>query len=333
MHLTENGRRVLTALQCGIEPVEQPFRGMALPEDAVVALLRRARDEGLVRRFGGVFDARRLGYQSVLCALDVDERRMQEMASIIVRHPGVTHCYARCPLHSARNYPTLWFTLAMMGETFDAGLDALRAQLEDGGKLLLLPALRRFKIDVVFDLRTRERDEQFPGNAVLPLEPSPPPVSKLRNEERKLVRLLDQQLPLSARPFDAIARQLAMPLEDVLQTLQGWKAQGVLRRIAAILHHRQAGYRVNGMCVWPVDGDVVAAGRRVAVWPEVTHCYQRPRLDALPFDLYAMIHSTNRQDILKRFESLTADCALQTGMIFVSCHEFKKTSMKYFADA
>lgn len=331
MHLTENDRAVLTVLQRGINPIESPFRGMALPEDDVVALICRAKAAGLIRRFGGVFDARRLGYKSVLCALDADAGQMADMAAIIARQPGVTHCYERRPLNQHARYPTLWFTLAMPWETFDAGLDALRAQLT-GSRLLLLPALRRFKIDVVFDLRTRMRDEIFPGSAALPQTqlPSCCPLSAL---ERRLVRLLDQQLPLSTRPFNAIAEALDLPLQNLLHTLQRWQQQGILRRIAAVLRHRQAGYQVNGMCVWPLDDDVVNAGRCVASRPEVTHCYQRPRLDAFPFDLYAMIHTANREAALALFEQITVACNLPPGMIFISCHEFKKSSMKYFENA
>ena len=61
---------VLTRLQQGVEPVARPFLDLALPEDDVVALLARAKADGVIRRFGAVSDARRLGYRSVLCALD-----------------------------------------------------------------------------------------------------------------------------------------------------------------------------------------------------------------------------------------------------------------------
>ncbi|MCA1810266.1 MAG: hypothetical protein LC725_12605 [Lentisphaerae bacterium] len=331
MKLTEKERSVLTALQCGIEPVARPFRGLALPETEVVALLQRARAAGLIRRFGGVFDARRLGYQSILCAMDPAGRDLEAVAAVIARHPGVTHCYERRPLQDAAGYPALWFTLAMLREAFDEGLAALRAQLP-GERLLLLPALRRFKIDVVFDLRTRDRDEQVPGGA-LALPESSPAACPLNDRERALVRLLDELDPVSARPFDQVAGRLGQPVREVTARLQRWRQQGLLRRIAAVLRHREAGFTVNGMCVWSVGPEAVAAGRRVAACRAVTHCYQRPRLEEFPFDLYAMIHAASRPEAVRLYQEITAACGLPPGMMFVSLREFKKTSMKYFSDA
>lgn len=332
MDLTDPERNVLTVLQRGIDLVERPFSALALPEPAVLDLLRRARTAGVIRRFGGVFDARRLGYQSVLCAVDADPPAMNDLAAIVAAHPGVTHCYERRPFPESTHYPALWFTLALPHERFDDGLAALRRKLHPHA-FLQLPAVRRFKIDVVFDLRTRERDETFPGSAapsfhgaVSPSSPAP-----LTDADRDLVRLLDGDVPLCARPFEALADELGMPVSSLLARLRDWSRQGVLRRIGIVLYHRRAGFTANGMCVWPVNGDIPAAGRRVAARPEVTHCYQRPRREGFPFDLYAMIHNGRPSDTRALFEELSDACALPDGEVFLSYREFKKTSMRYFA--
>ena len=320
-------KQTLTRLQRGIEPVSQPFQALELSEVDVLALLHRAKEEGLLRRFGGVFDARRLGYKSILCALDVPDEQIEEKAAIISAHPGVTHCYERRPLCGNGTYPTLWFTLAMLHNEFDEGIASLRLKLENqNSKLFELPALRRFKIDVVFNLNTVERDETFPGNV------ASPEVSFIdfSEDEKALVRALDQQIPIVARPFAAVAEQIGQSEEFVLETLKDWKKQGVLRRIGAILYHRTAGFKANAMCVWPVDGDVPAAGRRVAARPEVSHCYQRPRLATFPFDLYAMIHTRSWDETRALFEDISSSCGLENGELFASGREFKKSSMKYF---
>lgn len=320
---------VLTRLQHGVDPVARPFQELPLPEREVVALLERAMEDGLVRRFGAVFDARRLGYRSVLCALDCPPDRLEAQVAIIISHPGVTHCYERRPLIGDADYPALWFTLAMLHESFGVGLAVLRHQL-GSDPLLELPALRRFKIDVVFDLRTVDRDETFPG-AIPAAERSGGESFRVFTEsERELVRALDQQIPAVERPFAMIAGQLGRGEEDVLAQLQEWKRGGVLRRIAAVLNHREAGFKANAMCVWPVECDVVAAGRRVAQRTEVTHCYQRPRHARFPFDLYAMIHTASWPQTQALFEDITADCKLSGGELFASGREFKKSSMHYF---
>lgn len=322
-------KEVLTHLQRGIEPVERPFRNFGIPEAEVVALLRRLLDRGIIRRFGGIFDARRLGYRSVLCALDVPNGRIEEKAEIVFAYPGVTHCYERRLLHGDGSWPTLWFTFAMLHDEFEPGWETLRLKLEtENSKLLQLPALRRFKIDVVFDLT--DSDETVPG---LPLPAAASADASLRrfsDPEKALVRAMDQQVPLTETPFAVLADSVGLPQKDVLTILKDWKAEGVLRRVGAVLYHRRAGFKANAMCVWPVDGNLSAAGRRVAARPEVTHCYQRPRSDAFPFDLYAMIHSGSWPETDALFRNISADCGLFDGRMFGSVREFKKSSMQYF---
>ncbi len=329
--LTPTERDVLTRLQRGIALEERPFQGLPLTEDEVVALLRRARRAGLVRRFGAVFDARRLGYRSVLCGLDVGPERIEQAAAVISAHPGVTHCYERRPPDADKPCPSLWFTLALPRAAFESGLAALRSRVEPD-PLLLLPAVRRFKIDVVFDLRTRERDESVPECTDAPSgHPAPTtPGDDFTEDDRALVRLLDGDVPVGTRPFDAIAAQLELPVAALLERLRHWRQEGLLRRFGVVLFHREAGFKANGMCVWPVDDDVVAAGRRVAARREVTHCYQRPRLPGWPFDLYAMIHTGTPSKTQALFAGITRDCGLPPGELLLSRREFKKSSMRYF---
>ncbi len=310
---SEIEKKVLTQLQRGVEPISHPFAELGLPETEVLDVLKQAQADGLLRRFGGIFDARRLGYKSILCALDVPSELMAEKAAIIAAHPGVTHCYERRPLHGDKSYPALWFTLAMLHDEFEKGFVEFRSKLETrNSKLLQLPALRRYKIDVVFDLQTRNRDEVFPGRAAAVADDES--FCVFSEEEKALVRALDQQLPLVAQPFAAVAEQIGQFEEWVLSALQEWKNQGVLRRIGTILYHREAGFNANAMCVWPVaEKEVCDAGRRVAARPEVTHCYQRPRLDAFPFDLYAMIHTVSWEETEALFKDISSSCGLEGG--------------------
>ncbi len=322
--MTGQEKNILTRLQRGIEIVSRPFQGLEMPEEDVVSLLERAKADSLLRRFGGVFDARRLGYRSILCALDVPEDQLEEKAAIVSAHSGVTHCYERTPIHCLQKenpFPNLWFTLAMLHDEFETGWEMLRSKLETrNSKLDALPALKRFKIDVVFDLHTRNRDEAVPGN--VPQVTDDKSFKVYTDAEKELVRALDQQLPIVSRPFAAVAEQIGQEEAWVLSTLQDWKEQGAIRRIGAILYHRKAGFKANAMCVWPVpENDIADAGRRVAARPEVTHCYQRPRLDAFPFDLYAMIHTQSWDATEALFKDISETCGLTGGELFASGRE------------
>lgn len=328
--MREAEKKILTCLQRGVDITSRPFTGFDLPEAEVLALLTRSLDEGLIRRFGGIFDSRYLGYKSILCALDVAPEQLEEKAAMISAHPGVTHCYERTPVHSETRYPNLWFTLAMPQDEFDAGWKTLCIQVETGtSKLFQLPALRRFKIDVVFDLQSVTRNQCSSGNGIVP-EITP---SGLSEEERALVRAIDQQVPIVEQPFAVVAEQIGQSEEWVLSTLQSWRERGVLRRVGAVLYHREAGFKANAMCVWPVaEEDLLRAGSCVAARPEVTHCYQRPRLDVFPFDLYAMIHTSSWAGTETLFKNISESYGLTGGELFASGREFKKSSMKYFRD-
>ena len=332
----------LVELQRGIPLCARPFAEVGartgLSEEAVLALIGRLRERGDMRRFGAVFDARRLGYRSALCAVRVPTERLAQTAAAVAEAPGVTHAYERgwpeaLPADSpggpaGRCWPNLWFTLAAPAETFASEMERLRAAcLPDS--LLELPAVRRFKIDVVFDVRTRERDER--------VEPRPPrPVADassvpLDTEQRAWIRRLDGDLPVCARFFEAQAAALGVREETLLARLSTWQETGVIRRIGLLLRHRELGFRANGMCCWETAPEEVREkGRLLAAAPEVTHCYERPPAAAFPFRLYAMIHTRSWQETQRLFERLAAETALPGGQLLLSLTEFKKTSMQFF---
>ncbi len=110
--------------------------------------------------------------------------------------------------------------------------------------------------------------------------------------ERKIIQATQSGLPLVAEPYQAVADQLGISKQEVMQCLQDMLENGVIRRIAAVPNHYQLGYRHNGMTVWDVDDELADnLGQRIAELPFVSHCYQRPRhLPNWPYNLFAMVH-------------------------------------------
>jgi DNA-binding Lrp family transcriptional regulator len=340
--LNDQEAAALVALQRGIPLVERPFAELGarlgLSEEAVLALVRRLLDAGDARRFGAVFDARRLGYRSALCSMTVPRVRMAEVAAHVAAVRGVTHAYERgWPAElpatlpggpNGRNWPNLWFTLATPAADFGRELEALRAACQPYA-IHELPATRRFKIDVVFDVRTRDRDERVEPR--LPLIKAQTPPVELNESERSLVRLMEGDVPVCERFFEALSRQAGLSEEALLNQARAWQSSGVLRRIGLLLRHREIGLKANGMCCWNMpEADVMEAGRRVASFPEVTHCYERPLMDIFPFRLYAMIHTSTWEGTQQLFERITREAGLSGGQLMLSLTEFKKTSMQFF---
>lgn len=336
----------LYTLQRGIPLVARPFEAVGaecgMSGGEVVALVERLLASGDARRFGGVFDARRMGYRSALCAMSVhDESELQRVLPHIVAEGGVTHAYERgwpaeLAVDSAggpagRRWPNLWFTLAAPSESFDADMAELRRVCEPI-EIFEMPAVKRFKIDVVFDLRTCERDERVEPRRNQPGAEAGE-VFILSEAQRAIVRRLQGHLAVSERPFAEPAADLGMSdEEELLEQLQGWHKCGVLRRIGVLLRHRKMGFKANGMCCWdvPLGGDATEIGRKIAAFPQVTHCYERPWFEEFPFRLYAMIHTQAWEDTQALFERIGSSVGLCDGQLLLSLREFKKTSMQFF---
>ncbi|MCE5271272.1 AsnC family transcriptional regulator [bacterium] len=162
--------------------------------------------------------------------------------------------------------------------------------------------------------------------------PEPLPASFDR-KDRALIRLLQEDLPLVERPYHELAAKVGLTPEEVIQRVRRWSESGVIRRFGASVRHVNMGYKANCMVVWRVETEAAqAAGKVFAAFPEVTHCYRRPEFPGWPYSLYTMIHGADQEAI----EALVARMSAATGLIDYrlvhSVKEWKKTSMKYFAD-
>ena len=314
---------LLALLQQGIPLCKRPFEALAdeagCDEADVIGFLEDCREQGLVRRFGAVFDTRRLGYRSALCAAAIPPSELDDIAARITSLSGVTHCYLREPSHpSPFTIPNLWFTLSYPADIFAAMADEVAARLRPH-EVHVLPATKRYKVDVVFGAATRARDES--------VEDDMPPIT---SSDRAIIRALQGDTEIRPDYFAALAAKLGMNEWDLLSTLEMWRRRGRLKRIGFLLAHRNAGWTANGMCCWRIEGDTTAAGRALAACDEVTHCYERPEAPNFPFNLFAMIHARSPEEALGTFARLEEKCGLASGTMLVSTHEYKKTSMTFF---
>lgn len=126
--------------------------------------------------------------------------------------------------------------------------------------------------------------------------------------ERRLIVATQNGLPLVSRPYHAIAAELGISAEEVMQRLGDMLARGIIRRIGAVPNHYAIGYTANGMSVWDMDDALIhAVGERIGSLPAVTHCYQRPRaLPDWPYNLFAMVHGHSREEVLREVETIAA---------------------------
>ena len=127
-------------------------------------------------------------------------------------------------------------------------------------------------------------------------------------DDRDIIKALQGGLPITKTPYVEIADALGLSEADLVSRLEVLKSIGVIRRIAAAPNHYKLGMTANGMTVWDVQDDLVAAlGAKVGALSFVTHCYERPRaLPDWPYNLFAMVHGTSREEVEeKRLEIKT----------------------------
>ncbi len=322
---------MLSALQAGIPLARRPFEELARAcgraEAELIDFVGDCRGRGIVRRFGAVFDARRMGYRSALCAVRVPPEELDGAGARASALAGVTHCYHRAAAGGeSSGAPNLWFTFSCPGGVFDAALVSVRARMAPH-EVLVLPATRRYKVDVVFGGATRARDER-------PEDPQLPPLTP---RERAIVRAVQGDTEVRPDYFAHLAETLGEREWRLLATLELWRRQGRLKRVGLVLRHRAAGWTANGMCCWRVAGDTLEAGRALAARDEVTHCYERPEAPGFPYNLFAMVHATSERGAAEQFAALDATVRAAAGdaaaaaTMLLSRKEYKKTSLEFFA--
>lgn len=142
-------------------------------------------------------------------------------------------------------------------------------------------------------------------------------------------------LPLSETPYAALAAELGVEEQDVLDSLGRLETAGVLKRFGLVVHHRELGFRANGMCVFDVPDDrVAAAAEALRVLPFVTLCYRRLRRPPhWPYNLFCMIHGTDRAEVEAQYAVARKSAGLDEvpSTILFSRRRFKQCAGRYVA--
>jgi siroheme decarboxylase len=155
----------------------------------------------------------------------------------------------------------------------------------------------------------------------------------LTEMERKISRLIQQDIALEMRPFKYIAEKVGASEEEVLATIRGLMTKGTIRKFGAILRHQKAGFPHNAMVIWAVSQDRIEfAGHALASFKEVTHCYERTPAFAGKYNVFTMVHfgEGNQESVIRKLSQKTGIIDFK---VLTSIEEYKKSSMEYFTDA
>jgi DNA-binding Lrp family transcriptional regulator len=323
--------KLLELMQAAVPVCERPFAELArrtgVSEEDALGRVQRLKEARVIRQISAIFDTRSLGYASSLVAARVDPARVDEAAAVINRHPGVSHNYLR---NHAFN---LWFTIAI-APTSTLGLERTVEilQRQAGAEAMrLLPTLKLYKIGVQFDLGGDSRpDEVAPPSYT---ESQRAVSTALTPAEIEFVRVLQRDLPVTPAPFAEYARDLGVSLEHLQDLARRFTEEGKLRRIAAVLHHRNVGFSANAMGVWRVPGDDAAvdrAGEMMGGLRVVSHCYRRPSYPDWPYNIFTMVHGKNAAACEQALRAISEKTGITDYSALYSTKEYKKVRVRYF---
>ncbi|HVD41203.1 MAG TPA: Lrp/AsnC family transcriptional regulator, partial [Solirubrobacterales bacterium] len=294
MPLDEVDKRLMNLLQSSFPLQPEPFAPLAteaaLPVEEVKARTQRLLDERIIREITPIFDTRALGYSSMLVAAKVDSENPQRAARVVNSHPGVSHNYLRT--HDFN----LWFTVATPPDS-KLGLEGtLEALMRETGaeSMRQLPTLTLFKINMNLEMEGGTDALAAAADAAPPRELEAQPYDETDVE---VIRALQGPMEVVDRPYDAAAAAARMQPGAFLDHLRGMVERKLLRRVAAILYHRRAGFSANGMGVWRVpEEEIPETGRRMAAVRGISHCYQRPTYPDWPYSIFTMAHGRSKQE-------------------------------------
>ena len=327
--LDDVDRKVLNVMQGKFPIAKTPYAEVALlaeiTEDELLSRVERLIKDRIIRQVTPIFDTRALGFSSMLVAAKVDPEYPHRAANVINAHPGVTHNYLR------DHEFNLWFTLAT-GPDSKLGVDGtldLLAQEAGAESIRQLPTLNLFKIRMDLEMEGDTKSLSTPqAEAVKPVEIEAVDYDDL---DVRVIRALQGDMPIVREPYAAAAAEAGLTHEELLSHLEGMQERGLLRRVAAILFHRRAGFSANGMGVWKVEPDrVLEVGARMASYRGISHCYERPTYADWPYALFTMAHGRSKEECDAILEAIAEDTGITERSVLYSSTEFKKIRMQYF---
>jgi DNA-binding Lrp family transcriptional regulator len=326
--LDDRDRRLLNLMQGSFPIAPRPYLRVAqlaeIEESEAMARVQHLLDERIIRQVTPIFDTRALGYSSMLVAAKVDPDNPHRAAQVINSHPGVSHNYLR------NHEFNLWFTIATEPDS-KLGLDGtLQALAEEAGaeSVRQLPTLKLFKIRMDLEMEGDTDALATAAAATEPIELDPQPYDE---RDIEVIRALQGDMPVVPEPYAPAAAMLGIDQESFLDHLAGMQERGLLRRVAAILYHRRAGFSANGMGVWNVpEPDIHEVGRQMAAVRGISHCYQRPTYPDWPYSVFTMAHGRSKEECDAILDSIATMTGIEERATLYSSTEFKKIRLLYF---
>ncbi|MGI5912059.1 MAG: AsnC family transcriptional regulator [Syntrophomonadaceae bacterium] len=148
-------REIVNIMQHNFPLSTQPYLELAgylgISEDEVLKRVQLLKNEGIIRRIGAILDSKQMGYYSTLCACQVEEGLINEVAGVINAQKGVTHNYVR------DHHYNIWFTIT--APSYEEAMEIIKdIEMAVGIKVVTMPAIKMYKIKVCLSLGDYDED-------------------------------------------------------------------------------------------------------------------------------------------------------------------------------
>ncbi len=320
MRLTKFQKQLCNVLQDGLGICSRPFDDLAkfLNSDEKVVLqeIEQLKKAGIIRRISALINYRVLGMTSTLVAAHIPEENLQEVVEVVNALENVSHNYLR------KHYYNLWFTLQAESP---AEIEVTLSELSErfGIDFRSLPVEYVFKLDVRFD--TESREQLFGDVGDVPKRGN----VELDEGERLILSKLQDEIEVTERPFHFL-RGEELETEEVLRIIQRLIDKGVIRRIAAVVDHRKLGFVANVLFCSEVQKQrVIEAGKRLARFGIVSHCYERETVKDWPYNLFAMMHAGSMGEIQHVVNKFIEAEKIDSFELLPTAAELKKEPIRY----
>ncbi|HEX3246540.1 MAG TPA: AsnC family transcriptional regulator, partial [Chloroflexota bacterium] len=327
--MDDTDRQILNHIQSDFPLVERPYERLAdalgSTEQEILERVRELREDRIIRQISGIFDTRALGYKSSLVAARLPEGRIHEGAQIINEHPGVTHNYER------NHEFNLWYTVAVPPTSdLEATIQRLH-ELSGSESTRVMYTLKLFKIGVNLDLTGTRSPSATSKPEYSENERNRASSFKISERDIDVIREIQEDLTLDPEPFAGMAERIGISQPELFEAAASLQERGFLRRFAAILYHRRAGFRSNAMGVWAVPEDKIAEiGAQMASYSAVSHCYQRPTYPDWPYSVFTMVHGHSDEECEELLAAIKQGTGISDYRSLYSTREYKKTRVRYF---
>jgi len=317
VNISQLQQDIINNSQKGFPLTRQPYKTIAdqlahvnitTSEIKVFQAINDLNNVEVLSRVGPVFDHKRAG-ASTLAALAVPPKDLDKIAGIVNQFEQVNHNYGR-----EHDY-NLWFVVTASDMV---ALNSTLANIEllTGLPVLVLPMEASYHIDLAFSINVtgKESPTSNQKNNKVTNQICNTATSLTKLEKIALRGAIEKGLPTHLTPYKIIAEQLALTEQQVLMQISLWQEEGLIRRFGLVIKHRKLGYDANAMVVWNIPNDEMDnVAQRLAKCAPVSLCYQRPRrLPDWPYNLFCMIHGTDRTLVLQQISKITEQLGLES---------------------